>query len=95
LKIEYCTYALQWLLGAPLKAETKYLHITTAVVGGPFESRILPSASEYIICVDNNFFTKMRKIYARNTLRGPLKRRGPRQVPRSPHLKHTTEYNKK
>jgi len=34
----------------------------------------------------------MRNIYARNTLRGTLKRGGPRQLPRLPSLKHTTVY---
>jgi len=32
----------------------------------------------------------MRKIYAHNTSRGAPKKGGPRQVPRSPPLKHTT-----
>ena len=36
---------------------------------------------------------KIRKIYARNTSMGPPKRGGPRQVPRSPPLKHTTGWH--
>jgi len=39
-----------------------------------------------------SFSSKLRKIYARNTSRGPPKRGGPRQVPRSPPLKHTTAF---
>ena len=35
----------------------------------------------------------MKNIYARNTLRGALKKEGPRQVPRLPSFKHTTVYN--
>ena len=53
------TYALQWLLEASLKAE--YLHITFAA-GAPLKSEYLLmicwSALEYIIWVDNEFFTK-------------------------------------
>ena len=40
-----------------------------------------------------NFSQKMRNIYARNTLRGPLKRGGAKLVPRLPSLKDTTLYN--
>jgi len=56
---------------------------------GPFESKILPydllcsTLREWIIRLS----TKIRKIYARNTSRG-----GPRQVPCSPPLKHTTDH---
>ena len=86
------TFKLQLLLGAPFKG--KYLHSTVSV-GGPFESRVLTydllcgTLYVWIIC----FSSKLRKIYVRNTSRGgPPKREGPRQVPRSPPLKHTTGY---
>jgi len=84
--------------GPTLKAE--YLRITVAV-GGPFESRVPTHCCwvhfkirvltcdllrsilyEWII----SFSSKMRKIYARNTSSGGLKR-GERQVPRSLPLK--------
>ena len=42
---------------------------------------------QYTTWVDNKFFTKLRKIYA-----GLPTKRGPRQVPRSPPLKYTTDF---
>ena len=57
-----------------------HLHITVAIGAHLKAEYTLWSVSEYIIWVDNTFLTKMRKIYARNTSRGP------RQVPRSPPL---------
>jgi len=83
------TFKLQLLLRAPLKA--KYLHITVSVVG-PFETKIptcdllCSTLYKWII----SFSPKVRKIYARKTSRGGPKHGGPRQVPRSPSLKHTT-----
>ena len=83
------TFKLQLLLGTPLKV--KYLHSTVSV-RGPFESRVFSydllcsTLYEWII----SFSSKIRKIYARNISRGAPKKGGPRQVPRSPPLKHTT-----
>ena len=60
-------------VGAPLKA--KYLYITVSV-GPPFESKVLAydlfcsTLYEWII----SFSSKIRKIYARNTSRGPPKK---------------------
>ena len=83
------TFKLQLLLWAPFKA--KYLHSTVSA-GGPFESRVLTydllCSTLYVWII--SFSSKLRKIYARNTSRGAPKRGGPRQVPRSPPLKHTT-----
>ena len=58
------------------------------LMGGPLEAEYLLMTCfvahyEWIM----RFSPKIRKIYARNTSRG-----GPRKVPRSPPLKHTTEY---
>jgi len=83
------TYTFQWLLGAPLKA--KYLHITVSVVGA-FESRVLTSnllcstLYEWII----HFSPKIRKFMHVIPQGGDPKKGGPRQVPRSPPLEHTT-----
>jgi len=85
------TFKLQLRLWAPLKA--KYLSITVSV-GGGLESRALTYDllwDEWLI----SFSPKVRKIYSRNTSRGGTqkggpKMEGPRQVPRSPPLKHTT-----
>jgi len=97
------TYTLRLLLGASLKAD--YLQIAVAV-GGPlkakylqvsfcrgfFESRLLTydllcsTLYEWII----GFSPKIRKFYTRNTSWEVPKKGGPRQVPRSPPLKHTT-----
>ena len=76
-------------VGAPFKV--KYLHITLSV-GGPFGSRVF---TDDLLCSTlyewiTSFSSKIRKIYARITSRGPPKRGGPRQVLRSPPLKHTT-----
>jgi len=98
------TYTLQFLSAAPLKAnhlqiavpvgtplKVKYLHITVSA-RGPFESRVLTydllcsTLYEWII----SFSSKIRKIYTGNTSQGAPKKGGPRQVPRSPPLKHTT-----
>jgi len=71
--------------------KAKYLHITISV-GGPFDSKILAydllcsTLCELIIRLS----PKIRKIYAHNTSRGAPERGGPKQVPRSPPLKHTT-----
>ena len=78
-------------VGAPLKA--KYLHSTVSVWGS-FEIKLLTydllcsTLYEWVI----SFSPQIRKIYMRNTSRGAPKRGGPRQVPRSPPLKHTTVY---
>ena len=59
---------------------------------GPFESKILAYAllcSTLRECIIR-LSPKIRNIYARNTSRGAPKKGGPRQVPRSPSLKHTT-----
>jgi len=59
---------------------------------GPFwkQSAHLLFASEYIRRVDNRFFTKNEKNLHANHLEWASKKGGPRQVPRSPPLKHTT-----
>jgi len=66
------TCILQLLLGAPLKSE--YLHMTVAAEG-PFEAKVFnyhvarKTIYEWII----SFSPKMRAIYVRNILRGPLR----------------------
>ena len=87
LKAEYLHISVAF--GGPSKA--KYLHIAVSE-GGPFESRVLAydllcsTLYEWIM----RFSPKIRKIYARSTWRGAPNKGGPRQVPRSPPLKHTT-----
>jgi len=78
-------------VGAPLKG--KYLH-TTISVRGSFESRVLTydllcsTLYEWAI----SFSTKIKKFIRVTPEGGAPKRGGPRQVPRSPPLKHTTAY---
>ena len=64
------TFKLQLLLGAPFKA--KNLHSTVSV-GGRFEGRVLTydllCSTLYVWII--SFSSKLRKIYARNTSRGP------------------------
>ena len=84
------------VVGCPFESRVAYLHIAVAL-GGPFQGRVLnyeygvvrKILYERII----NLSRKMWNIYAQNTLRVTLKRRGPRKVPRLPSLKHTTLYN--
>jgi len=81
-----------------LKAE--HLHITFAV-GGPFEAIVLNYDLVQKILYERitSFSPKMRKLYGRNTSKGGPEKWGPRQVSRSPPLKHTTDndtlYNNK
>jgi len=78
-------------LGRTCKAE--YLHITY-VVGGPFEGRVLNYDVVWKILYERiiNFSLKTRNIYARYTLRGPLKTGDPRQLPRLRFLLNTPLY---
>jgi len=63
------------VVGSSFESRVAYLNIAVAL-GGPFEGRVLnydvvrKILYEYII----NFSPNMRNIFARNTLRGPLKR---------------------
>ena len=86
LKAEYSH--ITTATGGPFESKV-YLHITVAVgalwkqdtstlqllLGDPLKAEFYVwSASEYIIWMDSRFSPKMRKVYARNTLRGPVKR---------------------
>jgi len=88
LKADYLQIAV--VAGDPLEA--KYLHITVSV-GGPLEVRVLTcdllcsTFYEWIIS-----FSPNRKIYVHNTSKQGSIKEGPRQVPRSTPLKHTTAH---
>ena len=79
------TYTLQLLLGALWKQSICTIQL---LLGAPLKaarSAKLWCASENIIWVDNKFFTKNEENLFAKLLQG-----GPRQVPCSPPLKHTT-----
>ena len=80
------------LLGSPLQSS---LLAHCSCSWGPVwrQCTELWCGSENIVWADDKFFTKMRNIYAGNTLRGAFKMGGLRQVPRTPSLKHTTVCN--
>ena len=88
-KLSTCKLQLFW--GAPLKVE--YLYITVAVVG-PFGNKVLTFdllrsiLFEWIIR-----FSPKNEAFTREACRGVAKNGVPRQEPRSPPLKHTTEHN--
>jgi len=64
-------------VGGPFKSRVACLHIADAL-GGPFEGGVLNYDVVRKILYERitTFSSKMRNIYARNTLRGPLKRVG-------------------
>ena len=55
------------------------------------QSTYLWSPLLYIIWTNNKFFTKKGKFFRTTSQGGPKKRGDPRQVPRLPPLKHTTD----
>ena len=63
------------LVGGPFESRATYLHIVVAL-GRPFEGRVLNCDVVQKILYKRiiNFLLKMKNIYVRNTLRGPLKR---------------------
>jgi len=84
LKADYLQIAVA--IGAPLKA--KYLHITVSV-WGPLKAEYLLTICVVVhIIVNNTFFTKIRKIYTRNTS-GEAPKRGARGKCLARHLLNT------